>query len=158
MYYMEQVDALFSFSGNVSYLQENLPYVDKVMGYLKSLSAEDALPCFPKGLMALFPPGVDWNDWQDSRAYGATTNFATWYVRSLRRFAALHFEFGSKSKSAEYTATANKVPDPQPADLLSWLRSALLANCSMQLHVFTLRLSELRDIMQHIMMLMVQRH
>jgi hypothetical protein len=46
---MEQVDALFSFSGNVSYLQENLPYVDKVMGYLKSLSAEDALPCFPRG-------------------------------------------------------------------------------------------------------------
>lgn len=105
------VDAIFSFSGNVSYLHENLPYVDKVMGYLKSLSAEDALPCFPKDLMKLFPPGVDWNDWQDSRAYGATTTFATWYVRCLRRFAALHAEFGSKAKSVEYTAIANKVTD-----------------------------------------------
>ena len=35
------VDALFSFSGNMSYLEENLPYVDRAMGYLKSLSAEE---------------------------------------------------------------------------------------------------------------------
>jgi hypothetical protein len=107
------VDALFSFSGNVSFLRENLPYVDRALGYLRSLAAEDSLPCFPKDLMMLFPPGVDWNDWQDSRAYGATTNFATWYVRTLRRFAALHSEFadsfGSAEKATEYLDSANAV-------------------------------------------------
>ena len=108
------VDALFSFSGNTSYLEENLAYVDRAMGYLKSIAAEDdSLPCFTKDLMELFPPGVDWNDWQDSRAYGATTNFATWYVRTLRRFAALHTEFagsfGSAAKAKEYYETANAV-------------------------------------------------
>ena len=56
------VDALFSFNGNISYLEENLPYVDRTLGYLNTLaSAEDSLPCFPKDLMKLFPPGVDWN-------------------------------------------------------------------------------------------------
>jgi hypothetical protein len=28
------VDALFSFSGNASYLRENLPFVDRAFGYL----------------------------------------------------------------------------------------------------------------------------
>ena len=108
------VDALFSFSGNVSYLEENLPFVDKALAYLATMSdPSDSLPCFPKSLMDLYPPGADWVDWQGSRAFGATTNFATWYVRALRRFAALHAEFastfGNESKAAEYLVTANKV-------------------------------------------------
>ena len=74
------VDALFSFSGNISYLRENLPFVDRALGYLATLAdnSTDFLPCFPLALMQSYPPGVDWNDWQDSRGHGATTNFQTW--------------------------------------------------------------------------------
>ena len=94
----------------------------------------DSLPCFPRALMDNYPPGADWVDWQESRAYGATTNFATWYVRALRRFAALHAEFagsfGDAAKAENYTLTANAVTEsvrtklwlPGPANVSNWER------------------------------------
>ena len=94
----------------------------------------DSLPCFPRALMDNYPPGADWVDWQESRAYGATTNFATWYVRALRRFAALHAEFagsfGDAAKAENYTRTANAVTEsvrtklwlPGPANVSNWER------------------------------------
>jgi hypothetical protein len=103
------VDELFSFSGNVSWLRAWLPVADASFSYLASISDARGYVVPPPADLVGRAPGVDWVDWYPTRALGPTFTLQAWHVRALRRAAALHDEFGSPARAAEYRARADAV-------------------------------------------------
>ena len=103
------VDELFSFSGNATWLAEWLPIADASFAYLASVSNARGYIVPPPADLVGRAPGVDWVDWFPTRAAGPTFTLQAWHVRALRRVAALHDEFGSAARAAEYRARADAV-------------------------------------------------
>ena len=84
---------------NMSYLRHMLPLVDRSLEWCASRYDTDGLflcnAVASKGKEGsdCGGPGMDWVDWAESRASGKTFNFELWHAFTLKRIAALHFEF-----------------------------------------------------------------
>lgn len=130
------VDEIFSFTGDLNYLAENLPLADKALEY--AINRRDA-----NGLIRLveygkwhISEGADWVDWYPTRMEGKTIMFQLWYLRALQRLASLHEEFketvingkkiGSKTKADLYCKLAKQVE--QSVRKLYWIRDHFVTN------------------------------
>jgi len=107
------VDQIFSFTGDVDYLRQNLPIIDKSLAFVNE--HRDSM-----GLVALIPVGrghegggADWVDWYKTRLDGRTFMFHMWFARTLRRVANLHnefrFSFGNATLAKEYQAQSDEL-------------------------------------------------
>lgn len=87
------IDQAFSHSGNLTYLEEMLPLVDRSLEWCASRYDVDGLfHCNPdpaKGSEGsdCGGPGMDWVDWSTSRASGKTFTFELWHAFALKRIA-----------------------------------------------------------------------
>jgi hypothetical protein len=113
------VDEIFSFTGEFEFLSEFLPLADRVLEYVIKRGDENGLTRMVDYGQWRIGEGADWVDWYPTRMEGKTFNFHQWYVRALRRIAALHEEFsnnpdptkniGNIKKANLYLAQANRV-------------------------------------------------
>jgi hypothetical protein len=87
------IDQSFSHSGNLTYLKEMLPLVDRSLEWCATRYDQDGLfHCNPdpaKGTEGsdCGGPGMDWVDWSISRASGKTFTFELWHAFTLKRIA-----------------------------------------------------------------------
>jgi hypothetical protein len=87
------IDQAFSHSGNLTYLENMLPLVDRSLEWCASRYDEDGLfHCNPDPAKGgegsdCGGPGMDWVDWSTSRASGKTFTFELWHAFTLKRFA-----------------------------------------------------------------------
>ncbi len=111
------VDEIFSFTGDRAFLARMLPVADRALEYVNERADRDGLVRLVDYGQWQIGQGADWVDWYPTRMEGKTFNFHQWYVRALRRLAALHDEFGadgahpfaSARRAGEYRALAGRV-------------------------------------------------
>lgn len=111
------VDEIFSFTGDVEFLKRFLPIADRALDYVHERADSNGLVRLVEYGQWQIGQGADWVDWYPTRMEGKTFNFHQWYVRALRRCAALHQEFGqnaagsfaSLDRAREYLIRADQV-------------------------------------------------
>jgi hypothetical protein len=108
------VDEIFSFTGDETFLKNYLPVADRALQYVIKRGDANGLSRLVEYGQWRMGEGADWVDWYPTRMEGKTLMFHLWYVRALRRLAALHEEFSSAGigqlKSAHlYRTMADKV-------------------------------------------------
>jgi hypothetical protein len=104
------VDEIYSFTGDRKFLDRMLPVADRSFDYLKSIEDADGLVKLVDHTESRMGGGADWVDWYPSRLEGKTFNFHQWYVRALRRAAALHREIDPASaRVKEYGERADRL-------------------------------------------------
>ena len=84
------VDEIFSFTGDEEFLAKMLPIADRALDYVNRRADENGLVRLVDYGKWRIGEGADWVDWYPTRMEGKTFNFHQWYVRALRRAAALH--------------------------------------------------------------------
>jgi hypothetical protein len=87
------VDEIFSFTGDLNYLAENLPLADKALSYVTKHGDSNGLVRLVEYGKWHISEGADWVDWYPTRMEGKTIMFQIWYIQVLRRLASLHEEF-----------------------------------------------------------------
>jgi len=92
------VDEIFSFTGDEEFLAKMLPIADRALDYVNRRADENGLVRLVDYGKWRIGEGADWVDWYPTRMEGKTFNFHQWYVRALRRAAALHAEFGKENR------------------------------------------------------------
>ena len=111
------VDEIFSFTGDQAFLAKLLPVADRALEYVNTRADRDGLVRLVEHGQWQIGEGADWVDWYPTRMEGKTFNFHQWYVRALRRMAALHDElsasgtrpFASARRAGEYRALADRI-------------------------------------------------
>jgi hypothetical protein len=94
------VDEIFSYDGDLDFLARELPIADLSFDYVRKRADSNGLVRLVDYGKWRMGQGADWVDWYPTRMEGKTLNFHQWYVRALRRCAALHQEFGGKAAFA----------------------------------------------------------
>lgn len=89
------VDTIFSFTGDVAYLEKALPLADLSLAFVNSRTDADGLATLVKVGQGHIGGGADWVDWWTPRLQGRTLMFHMWYARAMRRLAELHAEFAA---------------------------------------------------------------
>ena len=92
------VDEIFAFTGDEEFLAKMLPLADRALDYVSQRADENGLVRLVDYGKWRIGEGADWVDWYPTRMEGKTFNFHQWYVRALRRAAALHEEFGREHR------------------------------------------------------------
>eukprot|EP00938_MAST-03A_sp_MAST-3A-sp1_P007129 g7129.t1 len=88
------VDQIFSYTGNMTYLESRLPLVDKSLSYVNDRTDNEGLVTLVEVGHGRMGGGADWVDWYpESRLDGRTFQFHVWYFHTLNRFSNLHSEF-----------------------------------------------------------------
>ncbi|HXX21836.1 MAG TPA: hypothetical protein VEO19_01650 [Terriglobia bacterium] len=90
------VDEIFSFTGDERFLARMLPIANRILDYVNQRADENGLVRLVDYGKWRIGQGADWDDWYPTRMEGKTFNFHQWYVRALRRTAALNEEFAAK--------------------------------------------------------------
>ncbi len=112
------VDEIFSFTGDRAFLAKTLPMADRTLDYVNKRADSNGLVRLVDHGKWVIGEGADWVDWYPTRMEGKTFNFHQWYVRALRRMAALHEEFSntpdgqsfaSAERAREYRKRADQV-------------------------------------------------
>jgi hypothetical protein len=110
------VDEIFSFTGDREFLAKFLPIADRTLEYVNKRRDGNGLVRLVEYGKWSIGEGADWVDWYPTRMEGQTFNFHQWYVRALRRCAALHEEFSnagesfaSAGRAREYRALADRI-------------------------------------------------
>lgn len=101
------VDEIFSFTGDRTFLAKMLPIADRTLDYVNKRADSNGLVRLVDHGKWVIGEGADWVDWYPTRMEGKTFNFHQWYVRALRRMAALHEEF-SNSPDGKSFASADR--------------------------------------------------
>jgi hypothetical protein len=114
-------DEIFSFTGDLIFLAENLPLAEKAIEYVTKHGDSNGLVRLVEYGNWHISEGADWVDWYPSRMEGKTIMFQIWYIRVLRRLASLNEEFnnslfnggkiGSAGKAIFYRNLADKVEE-----------------------------------------------
>ena len=104
------VDEIFSFTGDRAFLAKTLPMADRTLDYVNKRAASNGLVRLVDHGKWVIGEGADWVDWYPTRMEGKTFNFHQWYVRALRRMAALHEEF-SNTPDGQSFASAERARD-----------------------------------------------
>jgi hypothetical protein len=94
------VDEIFSYDGDLNFLARELPIADRSFDYLRKRADSNGLVRLVDYGKWRLGQGADWVDWYPTRMEGKTFNFHQWYIRALRRCAALHDEFAGKAAFA----------------------------------------------------------
>jgi hypothetical protein len=112
------VDEIFSFTGDGAFLAKMLPIADRTLGFVNKRADSNGFVRLVDHGKWVIGEGADWVDWYPTRMEGKTFNFHQWYVRALRRMAALHEEFAgtpdgqsfaSAERAREYRKRADQV-------------------------------------------------
>ena len=86
------VDEIYSFTGDRTFLEKYLPVADRSFDFMSQRANSNGLVRLVDYGQWHIGQGADWVDWYPTRMEGKTFNFHQWYVRALRRSAALHRE------------------------------------------------------------------
>ena len=79
------VDQIFSFTGNVSYLESRLSLVDKSLSYVNDRADNEGLVTLVPVGQGHMGGGADWVDWYpESRLDGRTFQFHVWYFSHVK--------------------------------------------------------------------------
>ena len=115
------IDEIFSFTGDLDFLAENLPLAEKSIEYVTKHGDTNGLVRLVEYGNWHISEGADWVDWYPSRMEGKTIMFQIWYIQVLRRLASLNEEFkntlfngrniGSAEKSMFYRNLADKAEE-----------------------------------------------
>lgn len=130
------VDEIFSFTGDLDYLAENLPLAEKAIHYVTKHEDSNGLVRLVEYGQWHISEGADWVDWYPTRMEGKTIMFQIWYIQVLRRLAKLNEEFentvingrkiGSAEKANYYFKLADKVE--QSVRKLYWKKDYFVTN------------------------------
>lgn len=91
------VDEIYSFAGDRAFLEKYLPVADRSFDFMSQRADSNGLVRLVDYGEWHIGQGADWVDWYPTRMEGKTFNFHQWYVRALRRCAALHRELSRAS-------------------------------------------------------------
>lgn len=86
------VDEIYSYTGDRAFLEKYLAVADRSFDYMSQRADRNGLVRLVDYGQWCLGQGADWVDWYPTRMEGKTFNFHQWYVRALRRCAALHRE------------------------------------------------------------------
>ena len=98
------VDEIFSFTGDRTFLAKTMPMADRTLDYVNKRADKNGLVRLVEHGKWVIGEGADWVDWYPTRMEGKTFNFHQWYVRALRRMAALHDEFSSTPEGRSFAS------------------------------------------------------
>jgi hypothetical protein len=102
------VDEIFSFTGDKQFLAKMLPIADRTLDYVNQRADSNGLVRLVDHGKWVIGEGADWVDWYPTRMEGKTFNFQQWYIRALRRMAALHEEFSNVADGGASFASAER--------------------------------------------------